>query len=118
MYDETATDLMAGHVHQILETLGENPDREGLLKTPERVAKAYQFLTHGYKVDPHAILTKAVFEEDYSEVILAGCGVGRGGFLRLPGAGRLSAIRRVAEGGLLPRADGRVHPALRGCQDG
>ena len=43
MYDETATDLMAGHVHQILETLGENPDREGLLKTPERVAKAYQF---------------------------------------------------------------------------
>jgi GTP cyclohydrolase I len=70
VYDDAATDLMAGHVHHVLETLGEDPEREGLLKTPERVAKAYQFLTHGYKIDPHAILTKALFEEDYSEMIL------------------------------------------------
>lgn len=70
VYDEAATDLMAQDVHHILETLGEDPEREGLLKTPERVAKAYQFLTHGYKMDPRAILTKALFEEDYSEMIL------------------------------------------------
>ncbi len=69
-YDDTATALMAGHVHHIIETLGEDPEREGLLKTPERVSKAYQFLTHGYHQDPHAILTKAVFEEDYNEMIL------------------------------------------------
>ena len=53
VYDETATDLMASHVHHLLETLGEDPEREGLLKTPERVAKAYQFLTHGYKTARH-----------------------------------------------------------------
>jgi len=70
VYDDAATDQLAGHVHHILETLGEDPEREGLLKTPERVAKAYQFLTHGYTMNPHAILTKAVFEEDYNEMIL------------------------------------------------
>ncbi|MEX0747268.1 MAG: GTP cyclohydrolase I FolE [Rhodothermales bacterium] len=51
------------------ELLGEDPEREGLQKTPERVAKAYQFLTQGYSMEPHAILTKAMFEENYRELI-------------------------------------------------
>lgn len=69
-YNEEVTDHIAGQVTDILRTLGENPEREGLLKTPERVAKAYQFLTHGYGMDPHAILRSALFQEDYSEMIL------------------------------------------------
>jgi len=70
VYDEAATGMMAGHVHHMLEILGEDPQRDGLLKTPERVAKAHQFLTQGYHMDPRAILTGALFEEDYSEMIL------------------------------------------------
>ncbi|MEZ4700691.1 MAG: GTP cyclohydrolase I FolE [Rhodothermales bacterium] len=69
-YDAEVTGEIAGHVTGILDKLGENPGREGLAKTPERVAKAYQFLTQGYAMDPHAILTAALFEEDYSEMIL------------------------------------------------
>jgi GTP cyclohydrolase I len=68
--DAEATDALSGHVHDILTLLGEDPDREGLVKTPERVAKAYQYLTHGYQMDPRAILESALFEEDYSEMIL------------------------------------------------
>lgn len=69
-YDPAATADLADHVHGILARLGENPEREGLLKTPERVAKAYQFLTQGYSQDPRQILTSALFAEDYSEMIL------------------------------------------------
>ncbi len=69
-YDAETTAALGGHVRQILTRLGEDPDREGLLKTPERVAKAYQFLTHGYSMDPRAILTGALFAEEYSEMIL------------------------------------------------
>lgn len=69
-YDPAATADLADHVHGILGRLGENPEREGLLKTPERVAKAYQFLTQGYAQDPRQILTSALFAEDYSEMIL------------------------------------------------
>lgn len=69
-YNEDVTRSIAGHVHGILEQIGEDPDREGIVKTPERVAKAYQFLTQGYAMDPHAILSAALFEEDYSEMIL------------------------------------------------
>ena len=69
-YDPAATAELADHVHGILGRLGENPEREGLLKTPERVAKAYQFLTQGYAQDPRQILTSALFAEDYSEMIL------------------------------------------------
>ncbi len=57
-------------VKTILTQIGEDPAREGLLKTPERVAKALKFLTSGYKEDPEAILKKAVFEEDCNEMVL------------------------------------------------
>jgi GTP cyclohydrolase I len=70
VYDAAVTERLTPHVHDILEAIGEDPEREGLLKTPERVAKAYQFLTQGYGQDPHAILSGALFEEDYSEMIL------------------------------------------------
>ncbi|GIV60955.1 MAG: hypothetical protein KatS3mg043_2044 [Rhodothermaceae bacterium] len=65
-----ATSLLARNMARVIELLGEDPEREGLLKTPERVAKALQFLTQGYTQDPRAILTSALFEEDYSEMIL------------------------------------------------
>ncbi len=58
------------HVHELLRLLGEDPAREGLLKTPERVAKSLSFLTQGYHIDAKAILKSAVFEEDYNEMIL------------------------------------------------
>lgn len=70
LYSTEVTDALAGHVEHVLDKIGEDPQREGLLKTPERVAKAWQFLTHGYHMDPAAILNSAVFEEDYSEMIL------------------------------------------------
>lgn len=69
-YSAAKTEALAGHTREVLRTLGEDPEREGLLKTPERVAKAYQFLTHGYGLDPEAILRSAMFEEAYSEMIL------------------------------------------------
>ncbi|MDX1428874.1 MAG: GTP cyclohydrolase I FolE [Rhodothermales bacterium] len=69
-YDPDATERLSEHVRGTLSLIGEDPEREGLLKTPERVAKAYQFLTHGYRSDPAAILRAAVFEEDYSEMIV------------------------------------------------
>ncbi|RMF58775.1 MAG: GTP cyclohydrolase I FolE, partial [Bacteroidetes bacterium] len=58
-----ATSLLARNMARVIELLGEDPEREGLLKTPERVAKALQFLTQGYTQDPRAILTSALFEE-------------------------------------------------------
>jgi len=70
VYDEDTTDFIGTRMREILARLGEDPDREGLIKTPERVAKAYQFLTHGYGLDPRAILESALFEEHYSEMIL------------------------------------------------
>ncbi len=70
LYDAEATESLAENVEAVLKTLGEDPEREGLQKTPERVAKAYQFLTHGYAEDPTAILEQALFDEDYSEMIL------------------------------------------------
>lgn len=63
-------DKMAKAVFSILEQLGENPHREGLLKTPERVAKAYEFLTQGYHQSAEEVLRSAMFEEDYSEMVL------------------------------------------------
>ncbi len=70
LYDAPTTEALQEHVTDMLQILGEDPQREGLVKTPERVAKAHQFLFHGYKQDPREILEGALFEEDYSEMIL------------------------------------------------
>ena len=61
---------LAGNIKEILNELGENPQIEGLLKTPERVAKSMEFLTNGYKLDPSEILKKAMFTEKYSQMVL------------------------------------------------
>jgi GTP cyclohydrolase I len=66
---ETIEKLSAGY-RSILTNLGEDETREGLLKTPERAAKAMQFLTHGYDADPAAILRSAMFKEDYSQMVI------------------------------------------------
>lgn len=58
------------HYKAIIGLLGEDPEREGLLKTPERVAKAMQVLTRGYSMDPHKVLTDALFKEDYSQMVI------------------------------------------------
>lgn len=61
---------LAAHYKEILKLLGENPEREGLLKTPMRVAKAMQILTRGYTQDPHKVLTDALFEEKYNQMVI------------------------------------------------
>lgn len=69
-YDEKTTASLMTHYNEILTKLGENPEREGLNKTPERVAKAMQFLMQGYELDAHAILDSAKFHEPMSEMII------------------------------------------------
>ena len=69
-YDEKTTKELALHVKSILELLGEDPEREGLLKTPERVAKAWQFLTQGYAQSGEEIVKSAVFKEEYSHMVI------------------------------------------------
>lgn len=69
-YNPVLIEQLAKNYKEILKILGENPEREGLLKTPERVAKAFQFLTHGYDLDPQAILRSAMFKEDYRQMVL------------------------------------------------
>jgi GTP cyclohydrolase IA len=64
------SDSLAEHVRGILDDLGEDPSREGLLKTPERVARALRFLTKGYEEDPQTVIGGALFTEDYSEMIV------------------------------------------------
>lgn len=61
---------MENHYREILRLLGEDPGREGLLKTPERVARAMQFLTKGYGEDPSAILLSAKFREEYKQMVI------------------------------------------------
>ena len=63
-------DELAKHYKSILSLLGENPDREGLQKTPMRVAKAMQILTRGYTQDPRKVLTDALFEEKYNQMVI------------------------------------------------
>lgn len=63
-------DQLADNYRNILGLLGENPDREGLQKTPMRVAKAMQVLTRGYTMDAHKVLTDALFKEDYSQMVI------------------------------------------------
>lgn len=69
-YDTETTDILATNYRNIIENLGEDPNREGLEKTPERVAKAMQFLTHGYDLDPLEILKSALFTENHSQMIV------------------------------------------------
>lgn len=70
VYDEETTREIAGHYEAILRLLGEDPRREGLVKTPERVAKALQFLTQGYVQDGAEILRSAMFKEEYKQMVL------------------------------------------------
>ena len=69
-YDENVTRELAGHIGAILELIGENPAREGLVKTPERVAKALQFLTQGYFQDGETLIKSALFQEPYKHMVL------------------------------------------------
>jgi GTP cyclohydrolase I len=69
-YDEKTTSSLLKNYREVLGLLGEDPNREGLDKTPERVAKAMQFMTQGYELDAHAILDSAKFHEPMSEMII------------------------------------------------
>ncbi|MBS1927350.1 MAG: GTP cyclohydrolase I FolE [Chitinophagaceae bacterium] len=69
-YDEKVTEKLMEVYHTVLENIGEDPKREGLLKTPERIAKSLQYLTRGYSQDPDAILNSAKFHEPVSEMII------------------------------------------------
>lgn len=69
-YNLKSIDNIASKYKTILTDMGENPEREGLLKTPERVAKAMQFLTHGYNLNPAEILKSAMFKEDYKQMVI------------------------------------------------
>jgi len=69
-YHPETTERLAATAREQIRLIGEDPDREGLVKTPERIAKALQFLTHGYGLDPDAILRSALFAESYSEMVL------------------------------------------------
>ncbi|QZT38276.1 GTP cyclohydrolase I FolE [Halosquirtibacter xylanolyticus] len=69
-YPQEKTDALADHYQQVLELLGEDPKREGLEKTPLRVAKAMQFLCQGYQQNPAEILTSAMFKEDYRQMVV------------------------------------------------
>ncbi len=69
-YNAESTDKLAYHYKEILKLIGEDPKREGLLSTPLRVAKAMQFLTHGYTLNAADILTSAMFEEDYRQMVI------------------------------------------------
>ena len=69
-YTPEVTGEIAGHVREILRLLGEDPQREGLVKTPERVAKSLQFLTKGYTENGIEIIQSAIFDEKYQQMVL------------------------------------------------
>lgn len=69
-YDKETTDLLASKFKTVIEELGEDPQREGLVRTPERAAKAMQFLTQGYNTDIDKLLNQAIFEEEYSQMVI------------------------------------------------
>jgi GTP cyclohydrolase I len=69
-YNPVAVRRLAEKYRAILKDIGEDPDREGLQQTPERVAKAMQFLTHGYDLDPPGILRSAMFREEYQQMVI------------------------------------------------
>jgi len=64
------TDEIKGHFSEVINLLGEDTSREGLVKTPERASKAMKFLTEGYEMDPKQILQSAMFKEDYNEMVI------------------------------------------------
>ena len=70
IYNQEKIEELMVHYREILRLLGEDPDREGLIKTPERVAKAMSFITKGYAQDPIAILRSAMFKEEYQQMVL------------------------------------------------
>lgn len=70
IFDDHTTSALEGHYKETLRLIGENPEREGLVKTPERLAKAMQYLTQGYNMDAKAILDSAKFNEHISEMII------------------------------------------------
>ena len=69
-YDSERIEKLAYHYREILSLLGEDPTREGLIKTPERVAKAMSFVTKGYSQDPVEIINSAIFREEYQQMVL------------------------------------------------
>lgn len=69
-YDEECTKSLSSNYKEVIVNLGEDPSREGLIKTPERVAKAMQFLTQGYDQNPQEILKSAMFAEKYDEMVI------------------------------------------------
>jgi len=69
-FNQEKTEKIAKHYKEIIKLLGEDTGREGLLKTPERVAKAMQFLTQGYEQSPEEILRSAMFTEDYRQMVI------------------------------------------------
>ena len=69
-YNPELINNLASHYKDVLKQIGENPEREGLLRTPERVAKAMLYLTQGYDLDAQAILNSAMFKEDYSQMVI------------------------------------------------
>jgi GTP cyclohydrolase I len=69
-YQTDSLDSLKEHYTKVLDLIGEDSSREGLIKTPERVAKAMQFLTQGYDIHPSEILESAMFSEDYSQMVL------------------------------------------------
>lgn len=69
-YDQETTDGLIQNYRESIKLLGEDPEREGLIKTPERIAKAMQYITQGYQQDAKAILNSAKFHEDVSEMIV------------------------------------------------
>ncbi len=70
LYNDEITQRLSGVYKTVLQDIGEDPEREGLVKTPERVAKAMQFLTQGYATNPEEILKSALFAEEYSEMVI------------------------------------------------
>ena len=69
-YNKARTEKLSYHYKEILKLLGEDPEREGLVKTPNRVAKAMQFMTRGYTENPEEILRSALFKEDYRQMVI------------------------------------------------
>lgn len=68
--DKLVTKDIAGHISSIISALGEDVNRQGLQRTPERVGEAFQYLTKGYKEDPDAILRSALFEDNYKHMVV------------------------------------------------